>query len=270
MIPCPVCDHQMDFLFKTLVLHKYDVSYFQCTHCNFIQTEKPYWLNEAYASPISNLDIGLISRNMELVPKVDLIINLYFDPDGKFLDYGGGYGMMVRMMRDKGYHFYRQDRYCENLFARSFDLNDLEQHGKAKTFELLSAFEVFEHLENPLAEIEEMFSYSKNILFSTELQPTSPIRHPDDWWYFIPSAGQHIAFYSEKSLEMIAEKSGVKYYKISNGLHLFTANEIDLKELAGIEKNKLRKWFYYRYKYKARTSLLSSDFNKIIEKGILK
>ena len=26
--------------------------------------------------------------------------------------------MLVRMMRDNGFNFYRQDTYCENLFAK--------------------------------------------------------------------------------------------------------------------------------------------------------
>jgi len=33
----------------------------------------------------------------------------------------------VRLMRDEGYNFYRQDVYCENIFAKSFDVEDLKE-----------------------------------------------------------------------------------------------------------------------------------------------
>jgi hypothetical protein len=50
----------------------------------------------------------------------------------------GGYGMFVRLMRDGGFDFHREDPLCDNLFAQGFDRQD------DGTFELVTAFEVFE------------------------------------------------------------------------------------------------------------------------------
>jgi hypothetical protein len=206
-------------LFSTRLLSKYEVGYYQCTHCGFIQTEKPYWLEEAYGSAISSLDVGLVARNLEFVEVVAPLIVKHFDYKASFLDYAGGYGLFVRMMRDKGFQFYRQDPYCENLFAQHFDYTDLPL---GTTFELLTAFEVFEHLADPIPEIGKMFALADSVLFSTVLQPDTPLRSPGDWWYFVPESGQHVAFYNRKALELLAAKFDCRLYTNGQNLHLFT------------------------------------------------
>ncbi|UEG50564.1 class I SAM-dependent methyltransferase [Ferruginibacter lapsinanis] len=265
---CKICDGVVSSVFQATVLGKYPVAYFQCQTCGFIQTETPFWLNESYSSAISFLDIGLISRNQKLSEKLSYIINLSFDPNGKFVDYAGGYGMLVRIMRDKGYDFYRQDKYCENLFARTFDISDQPQMPN-NSYELLTAFEVFEHLVDPLDEIRKMLCYSNAILFSTELQPQKGIKDSGDWWYIAPETGQHIAFYTEKSLHIIADKLLLNYYKINNGLHIFCKNEINIKWIRKIDASNKWRLLYRKIFLKKRTSLLPTDYNKIIGRKVL-
>src|SRR5688572_4643623 len=100
---CKICENKCEEVFIEKVLNKYQVKYFQCTDCKFIQTEEPYWLPEAYQNAIAKLDIGLIWRNLNFSKTVENIIKENFNVHGRFLDYGGGYGMFVRMMRDKGF-----------------------------------------------------------------------------------------------------------------------------------------------------------------------
>jgi hypothetical protein len=97
------------------MLGKYEAKYYQCSDCQFIQTEEPFWLEEAYKDAITKLDIGLVYRNENITPIISTIIQLLFSKSKRFIDYGGGYGLFVRMMRDRGFDFYRQDIYCENL-----------------------------------------------------------------------------------------------------------------------------------------------------------
>lgn len=220
---CKICNTKVDEIFKAKVLGKYQVAYYQCQECLFVQTEEPYWLQEAYTSAITALDIGLVQRNLELSNIVACIIHSCFHLKHKFIDFAGGYGLMVRLLRDKGLNFYRQDKYCENLFAGNFDVKDLTGNEK---FELLTAFEVFEHLQNPLQEIDEMLSYADSILFSTRLQPHADIR-PDNWWYISPEIGQHIAFYHTKTLSRIAELKGLNLYTNHQNIHLLTKKKIN-------------------------------------------
>lgn len=219
-----ITGREAKYIFTGTLLGKYDVKYFQCEDTGFIQTEEPFWLQEAYSSAITQLDLGLPYRNELLRDKTIKLLNRYFDPNGIYLDYAGGYGLFTRLMRDKGFNFYHTDKYCQNLFSQYFDLNDI---GTASMFEVVTAFEVFEHMANPLAEMEEITKYSNNILFTTELLPDQKFSSVEDWWYFIPETGQHISLYTKKSLEHIAGKLGYNFYSDGINTHLFSRKKIN-------------------------------------------
>lgn len=265
---CKICNSSTTIVCGKKILNKYDVNYHQCTNCGFVQTDEPFWLQEAYQSAITSLDIGLVGRNIYLQKEIPKIIDGCF-PDAKImLDYGGGYGMFVRLMRDAGYNFYRQDIYCENLFAKYFDVTDIE----TKKFDVLTAFEVFEHLNNPLEEIKLMYSFSDNIIFSTVLLPDN-IADFNNWWYVSPETGQHIAFYSLKSLQHIANQFKSHLYSNGVNLHVFSKNKLNADEVDAIMRPKpksLVQKVLNRFKSPAppRPSLLQSDVEHI--KGIIK
>ena len=257
---CKICNHDTDILFKTKVLNKYDVEYFKCRQCSFIQTEKPYWLDESYSSAITQLDIGLVDRNYELSKKTSLIINTFFNKISNFIDFAGGYGMFVRLMRDKGYHFYRQDKYCENIFAKHFDIIDTN----IQKFELATAFEVFEHLANPMQEIDEILAYSDSILFSTVLQPSNNV-NPSNWWYVSPEIGQHIALYHYDSLKIIAELKGLNLYSDGKYLHLLTKNKINATLFKFLCHNKIANILFFLFG-KKNNALVQQDYEYLKNK----
>jgi hypothetical protein len=258
-------------LFTAKLLNKYDVSYYRCNETGFIQTEDPYWLDEAYSSAIASLDVGLVMRNMNLSRDVERIINKHFDYNNKFLDFAGGYGMFTRLMRDKGFDFYNTDKYCQDLFANHFELEDAD----TDKFEIVTAFEVFEHLVDPMTEIADLFKYADNVLFSTEIVPDiNTIKGPYDWWYFVPEIGQHIAFYTLDALSYIAKKHGVNLYSNGKSLHLFTKKTLPDNAIA--DPASLRAPFLLRKLRKvvkklegtniAHPSLLDHDINHIKSK----
>jgi len=215
---CRICHKELGRIFKAKILYKYNISYFYCTNCGFMQTEEPYWLNEAYKDSINISDTGYVARNISLSKKITVLLSLFFDKKAKFLDYAGGYGLFVRLMRDIGFDFYWNDKYTQNIFARGFEgsLSD--------NYEAITTFESFEHFVEPIKEIENMLSISKNIIFTTELLP-DPIPYPDEWWYYGLDHGQHISFYSENTLRYIAHKYKLIYYNLF-GLHLITEKKI--------------------------------------------
>jgi hypothetical protein len=190
---------------------------------------------------------------MIFLPIVQTVIDHYFDATKKFLDFGGGYGMFVRMMRDKGYDFYRQDKYCENLFAKEFDLENIVAQ---KQFEVVTAFEVFEHLPDPVRGIEEMLTFGKSILFSTELSPDKNI---SSWWYLVPEAGQHVSMYHYSTLAYLAKRFNLNFYSNYSTIHILTPKKIN-------------PWLFRlfcRYKFslvysslRSKPSLLQRDFEK--------
>ena len=219
---CKVCEAESNKFPQATVLGKYNVDYFQCSNCGFVQTEEPYWLEEAYSEAIAATDVGLVLRNNALSQiAANLIFNL-FNHEAKFLDYGGGYGLFVRLMRDLGFDFYWYDKFCKNLFAKGFESNEAAD---SENYELVTAFEVFEHFVNPIAEIENILKFSSNIILTTDLLPeTNP--KPNEWWYYAPHEGQHISIYTLKSLSIIAEKYELNLYSNGKSLHLITEKNI--------------------------------------------
>jgi hypothetical protein len=215
---CAICGGARDVLGEALIMSRYRVAYFRCTQCGFVQTEKPYWLDEAYENPIIDSDVGYVDRNIRFASIAKAVISTGFDPNGKFLDYGGGYGLFVRLMRDRGFDFYRDDPYCENLFARGFDRTGSEDGN----YELVTAFEVAEHLPDPVDGFEAMMRRGSSVLFSTVLLP-NPTPKPGEWWYYSVEGGQHVSLYSRESLALLADRLGVKVKSSRNGdRHLFT------------------------------------------------
>ncbi len=217
-INCKICGNQTKFAFSAKVLNKYDVKYFKCDKCGYLFTEQPFWLDEAYKSPINISDTGIMARNIYFSKIVSSILYFCFNKRAKFLDYAGGYGIFTRLMRDIGFDFYWHDDYTTNLLARGFEMKKDENK-----YELLTAFEVFEHLSDPVEEIKKMAELSDSILFSTV---TLPQEIPStDWWYYGFEHGQHISFYSEKTLSTIAKKFGMNFYSLKN-LFLFTKKKL--------------------------------------------
>ncbi|HEY8782436.1 MAG TPA: class I SAM-dependent methyltransferase [Mucilaginibacter sp.] len=256
------------FLFTKRLLNKYDVRYYRCTETGFIQTEEPFWLKDAYSSAITKLDIGLPFRNIYLSERVSKLLRTNFNYKGIFLDYAGGYGLFTRLMRDKGFNYFNTDKYCQNLFAEHFDFSDLSSNS---TFELVSAFEVFEHLTDPVKEIKSMLEFSDSLLFSTELQPNN-LADINEWWYLSLETGQHISFYNIESLAYIAKQLGYHFYTDEKFLHLFSKEIFDKDVLKPVRDNfllrKLKKIVKKadEKKYGKTESLLMTDMQYIINK----
>jgi hypothetical protein len=246
---CKICQKETANIFQVKILNKYDTNYFYCSNCGFLQTENPYWLDEAYASPINVEDTGIMKRNLDLLHPALNIIYYFFNHKKVFLDYAGGYGIFVRLMRDIGLNFKWQDDFSTNLLARGFEYSNQDDN-----IELVTAFEVFEHFANPLAEIEKILKISKNILFSTVLLPDNPFQ-PKEWDYYGLGHGQHIAFYSHKTFKFIAEKYGLNYYTDGSSIHFLTTKKVNpffFKVLVSRKKS-LIFWVWARFHFKGKT-----------------
>jgi len=246
---CPVSQKLMNPVFTETILGKYPVTYYYCEESGILKTEKAYWLDEAYQSAIAETDTGLVQRNLSNSGCLEIFLQVMFKGEGKFLDVSGGYGLLARLMRDKGFDFYTTDKYCTNLFASSFE-PDIEFKADA-----LCAFEVLEHIEDPktfLAEIFEKYK-CKTLIFSTLTFSDNQIP-PNSWWYYSFETGQHITFYQPRTLTLLAVSLGLYYYMISSSMHIMT----DIK-LSGISKLILSNYrvqsYYNRYLRRKRKGM---------------
>lgn len=218
---CKICKGNVGTFSRARLLSMHDVEFYRCTSCGYIFTEEPYWLEEAYSSAITGSDLGLVRRNSRLATITRVLLAAFFDTKGYYLDFAGGYGLFVRMMRDSGFDFNWYDRYCSNLFANGFaaDLTN------GRSYELVTAFEVFEHLIDPMSGLEELLKHSKNILFTTDLLP-EPAPKPEEWWYYGLEHGQHVSFYTRKSLQLLAKSKGLNFFTNGATVHLITEKKL--------------------------------------------
>ncbi|GHV65486.1 hypothetical protein FACS1894199_06300 [Bacteroidia bacterium] len=207
----------MNFHDNGLILNKYNITYHICPTCGFIQTEHPYWVDESYSNAIAAADTGCIFRNLS--NSADLLFLMKFIENTLCLDFGGGHGVLTRIMRDYGFNFEHYDKYAENLFANGFE-GSLEQK-----YNLITSFENFEHFVNPMEEIEKLINITDVLYFSTEIIPANNPKI-NDWWYYVPSTGQHISFYSIKTLQYIANKYKLYFYTNSHSIHIFSKKPI--------------------------------------------
>ena len=213
---CKICNSYSKNVFTAKVLKKHVVKYYKCDNCGYLFAEDPFWLEEAYSRTINLSDTGLLKRNIYFSKILSILIYFNFNKDAMFLDYAGGYGVFTRLMRDIGFDFYWDDPYTKNLFANGFEIDLLTK----PRFELITVFEVFEHLVNPKEELKKMLQYSDTIIFSTKLMPQE-IPNPKDWWYFGFNHGQHVSFYTKHTLYSLANQFKLKYYNV-RGLHIIT------------------------------------------------
>jgi hypothetical protein len=261
---CKICGHRSSVWSKTLILKKYTAQYFCCEQCGFIQTEDPHWLNESYTDAIARSDIGLASRNIVLAGLTRAIILTFFNCNASFIDYGGGYGLLVRLMRDRGLDFYHCDRYAPNIFAQGFEADKEGVH----QYELLTAFEVFEHLPNPLDEIRQMLRFSRSILFTTLLVsvPPPPL---ESWWYYSLDNGQHVAIYTLQSLKVLAQKLNLNLYSNQYSLHLLTERKLSQTKFRFILNEQVARLAnLFLRKRLIRQSLLPDDYVALTGKRI--
>lgn len=257
---CELCGASMEPFGQAQLLGKYTVSYFQCIGCGYTRTEEPYWLDEAYTDAINESDVGLVSRNQVLARTTKAVIAAFFGRHAQYVDYGAGYGLLVRMMRDLGFDFYWQDKFCANLFAK---VAPADLSGRS-SYELLTAFEVFEHLPRPVDELPQMLRLSKNILFTTQLIPDENPR-PGSWWYYGLDHGQHVSLYTRRSLEILAGRHELRLYSDGQFVHLMTPKRISPRAFALVTH-------YYVASLMSllnrRPSLVASDYEKVTGKRL--
>jgi hypothetical protein len=190
---CRLCNGHLKSKFTTRILRKYDIDYLECQNCRSLQTEHPFWINEAYEHNLSNLDTGVAQRNLQNL-SASFIVSKLFGLNN-VIDFGGGDGFLCRLLRDYGINCYVMDKYANPNYAQGFINPNFNEPG------LLTAFEVIEHFTNPRTDLNNIFLLNPDcLLVSTSIYS----KQQSDWWYLSTESGQHVFFYSIESINLIA------------------------------------------------------------------
>jgi len=197
VMACRFCRSETIELFQLNVLGKFRVRYYECKSCKSLQTERPYWLPEAYSATLSYLDTGAAQRNLTNAAAVALVA--WLTRCKNLLDFGGGDGLLCRLLRDYGLNCFVRDKFARASYSQGFREPDFEKP------DLLLAFEVFEHFAEPSVELAGIFAENPPIVVATTEEYSGQGR---DWWYLTPASGQHVFFYSRKALLDVADRFG--------------------------------------------------------------
>jgi hypothetical protein len=217
---CRLCQGPTVFAYKTVVLAKYEVSYYRCQQCGSLQSEQPYWLAESYREPSASIDTGSARRVLDNYVLVDIVARLF--GCRRLLDFGGNSGFLCRLLRDRGYDAYAFDQYVAPIYVPHF-VGSPSEH-----YDLVSAFEVIEHFPRPAEDLKQIFGARPRIVVATtELFCGQSV----DWWYLAPLEGQHVFFYSQQAAQLIAARYGY-HLLITAGFLIFSRDPLTLAQKA--------------------------------------
>lgn len=234
IIDCRLCGGPSARKFSHNVLGKYDVDYFQCGSCDGIQTEAPYWLGEVYTTDIQPEDSNYLSRNLAVFHGVQYFLtHLRMRSDPVVLDFGGGLGLVPRLLREHGVNAFNYDTYAKSPFV------DVTWDESTPNFIVSS--EVFEHLPDPAADIAWIFDHQPDFVY---VRTWRYFDQGKDWEYIGPEHGAHVFFYTDKAMQYIADKYGYVVELLNEVDVLFCKRPLSRFEkrvvLAGLESRAAR------------------------------
>ena len=181
------------------------VYYALCNQCNFCYSpEMILWTPELFKAHVYNDDyLTIDSEYEEIRPKQNFgLINSklgQFKKKFSHLDYGGGNGNLSSLLRADGF-----DSTSYDVFVDTFTAIEL-----GKKFDLITAFEVFEHHSDPnqlIKELCELLMPNRMILFSTILSDGNIVPNNRLNWFYASPRNGHISLFSKAPLEFLARK----------------------------------------------------------------
>jgi hypothetical protein len=215
---CRLCGGVTERAFELTLLKRHHVAYWQCQQCRSLQTDPPYWLDEAYARTTPIRDTGMVARTIQMAQLTSAVLNVAgITPEIRCLDFGGGNGLFCRMMRDQGFDFRAHDKYAAPFYSVGFT-DDLSHSG---AFGVVTSFEVFEHLPEPKQDLGAILALRPNLwIFSTQLYRGQR----EDWNYLAPATGTHVFFYGVKAMHDFAAEHGFTFIE-GRYVHMFVRRD---------------------------------------------
>jgi hypothetical protein len=170
----------------------------------------------------------------------DIIFTLFFLKQdieiGRMLDYGGGEGLLTRILRDHGFDAYNYDPYSISNLSFGFNLESILDNDR---FSVISIIEVLEHLTNPREALGDLLKKTSTVFLSITTIPSDDV-NPNTvpvWDYYALAEGQHINFPSQSGLQEFFNSFGLIYYCHVGNLILYSRTSIP-KNVLRLSRNR--------------------------------
>lgn len=194
----------------------------KCKSCGFVfakvvpskeELEKHYegYGRNDYLSPIT------IKRYHELLDKMES-----FRKTNRILDVGCGIGYFLEVAKERGWEVYGTEftddavHICEgkgiNMKKGVLDPENYEP----EFFDIITSFEVIEHINNPLDEIQRFNQLLRKggLVYLTTPNFNSLLRYRLKGEYNIIAYPEHLSYFTPKTLSFLFKKNGFKIKKL--------------------------------------------------------
>ena len=197
------------------------VYYARCSGCNYtFAPEFGSWTDQDFLENIYNEDY--IKVDPDYLDKRQqenaVMLNNFFGAYRmhiRHLDYGGGNGRLAQLLRGAQWQSVSYDPFPKNN-ARLSDLG---------TFNLITAFEVFEHVPDPHGMMENISKLLEGqdsmVFFSTGISD-GLIKENErlNWWYVAPRNG-HIGIHTSRSLKVLGQMHNLNFASMGTSFHAY-------------------------------------------------
>src|SRR6266404_402214 len=138
---CRLCEGQTAPLFEALVRNRHTAIFAKCRTCGSVQAADPTWVDESYSAATVSRDTGAALRCLRNLAALSAMsMSGLVQRRRQLIDYGGGSGLLCRLLRDAGFDAWSLDPYSKPEFSSGFSVDKI---GSPAT---ITAFEVAEHL----------------------------------------------------------------------------------------------------------------------------
>ncbi len=194
----------------------------KCKGCNFVFSRKiptqqeliqfydGYGRND-YLSPLT------IKRYHELLDKFEP-----FRKTNRILDVGCGIGYFLEVAKERGWEVLGTE-YTDKAIEICSEKGILMKQGKlnpndfeTESFDILTSFEVLEHINNPIEEISNFHTLLRKggLVYLTTPNFNSLLRYKLQENYDVITYPEHLCYYSPKTLENLFIQIGFKTFRI--------------------------------------------------------
>lgn len=189
--------------------------------------ENNYW--QDYQTQVGEKEIKDRVKDFEFVSKERMDYIERFKKSGKFLDVGCSMGFLTNEANKRGYDAYGIDLNTDDIEKgiKRYQINlkkDFIENFDEYNFDIITSFNVLEHVSNPIQMLEEKKKRLKKdgiiVVGTHDIDCENHNQEKHNWKHIIPN--EHLYFFNIDSLEKVGRKAGLKLFyhnkPIENGI----------------------------------------------------